>query len=131
MKLSLLMTIKAVLTLVFGISFVLIPAQLMSIYNIALDPAGMFVAQLLGASFIVIALMLWFARNSEESTALKAIVLAVFIGDSVGFVVALIGQLSGVGNDLGWSTVALYLVLALGFGYFQFIKPKTSLPASD
>jgi hypothetical protein len=29
----------------------------------------------------------------------------------------------GVENQLGWSTVAIYLLLAVGFGYFRFAKP--------
>jgi len=33
---------------------------------------------------------------------------------------------AGVANALGWSTVALYLLLALGFAYFQFMKPSTA-----
>ena len=33
-------------------------------------------------------------------------------------------QLKGVVNSLGWSTVAIYLLLAIGFAYFQFTKPS-------
>jgi len=33
-------------------------------------------------------------------------------------------QLKGVVNSLGWSTVAIYLLLALGFAYFHFAKPS-------
>ena len=62
------------------------------------------------------------ARNAEASQARKAIVLALSIGYGIGFIVALIGQLGGVVNTLGWLTVAIYLLLALGFGYFQFTK---------
>jgi hypothetical protein len=52
--------------------------------------------------------------------------LALFIADGVGFVLALVGQLGNVVNALGWLTVAIYLLLALGFGYFQFVKPTSS-----
>jgi hypothetical protein len=44
----------------------------------------------------------------------------------VGFVVILIGQLAGIPNTLGWSNVAIYLLLALGFGYVQFMQPRDS-----
>jgi hypothetical protein len=37
--------------------------------------------------------------------------------------VAVLGQVSGVVNALGWLTVAVYLFYALGYGYFQFVKP--------
>ena len=65
----------------------------------------------------------WEAANVAESVARRAIVLAIFVGESIGFVIALLGQLSGVMNVLGWVTVAVYLLLALGFGYFQFARP--------
>ncbi len=63
-----------------------------------------------------------FGGNTNDSTARRAIVLALFIGNAAGFVVALIGQINDVVGALGWSTVAIYLLLALGFGYFQFAK---------
>ncbi|MFC1819902.1 hypothetical protein ACFLZG_02300, partial [Thermodesulfobacteriota bacterium] len=68
----------------------------------------------------------WCARKAEESEGRRAIILALFISDAIGFIVALIGQLSGAVNALGWSTVIIYLLLALGFGYFQFMSKSTS-----
>jgi len=58
--------------------------------------------------------------------ALRAIVLAVVVGDLIGFIIALMTQLNGVINALGCGNVALYLLLAIGFGYFQFVKPAKS-----
>jgi len=52
--------------------------------------------------------------------------LLSLVGDAFGFIAALLGRLSGVLNALGWSTVALYLLLALGYGYFQSVKPSAS-----
>jgi hypothetical protein len=52
------------------------------------------------------------------------VVLANLAGDVVGFVVILLGQLAGVANALGWSNVAIYLLLALGFAYVQFMEPR-------
>ncbi len=84
-----------------------------------------YVAQLFGVSLVGFAFLTWLAKNATDSDARKAIVLALFVSDSVGFIVALIGQLEGVVNSLGWSTVAIYLLLALGFGYFQFARPAS------
>jgi hypothetical protein len=124
MKLSYLMAVKAVICFVFGIGFVLIAAPILSLYGVTLNPGGTMMTQLFGAAFILLSILLWFARNAPGSdVALRAIVLAVFVGDTIGFIVALLGQLSGLTNALGWVTVALYLLLALGFGYFQFVKP--------
>jgi hypothetical protein len=120
--------VAAIIAFAFGLSFVLIPAQLTSLYNIALNPGGIFIGQLFGAALIGFGVLNWFARGVKDSRALQAILLANLIGDGVGFVFALINQVTGGGgvNQLGWSTVAVYLLLTLGFAYFQFMKPSAS-----
>lgn len=123
MKLSTLMSINAVLAFVFGLAFVLVPTQTLSLYGPSPDATLKYVAQLLGAAFIGFGVLTWAARSMGESEARKAIVLSLFISEAVGFVIALVGQLGGVVNTLGWSTVAIYLLLAVGWGYFRFVKP--------
>ena len=126
MKLSTWLTIAAVVAVVFGLAFVLVTGPLLSFYGVTLDKAGTLVAQLFGAALIGFAVLNWFARGVTDREARQAIVLANLASDTVGFVMALIGQLAGVANALGWSTVAIYLLLALGFAYFQFMKPSTA-----
>ena len=122
MKLCTFMVITALVTLLFGLAFVFVAGPLLSLYGISPTPGGLIVARLFGASLIGFAVLTWYARNAEESEARRAIIFALFIGESIGFIVALISQLSGVVNALGWSTVIIYLFFALGFGYFQFAK---------
>ena len=122
-KLSLLMIIKALITLVFGVGFVLVPKAVWSLYGVTLDPAGAMMTQFVGATFLLLSIVLWLARNAPYSeVTLRAFVLAIVIGDTIGFIVALLAQLSGVLNALGWLNVALLLLLALGFGYIRFVK---------
>jgi len=118
------MVIKAIVCLVFGILLVLVPAILLSLYGITLGPGGIFMARLYGASLVGNLMLSWFARNAADSEARQAIVLDLFVYDAIGFVVALLAQLSGLMNPLGWSIVVIYLLLALGYGYFQFVKPS-------
>ncbi|MFC1819802.1 hypothetical protein ACFLZG_01790 [Thermodesulfobacteriota bacterium] len=124
MKLSTLMVITSIVALLFGLAFVFVAGTLMSFYGVSLSPGGLIVARLFGAALLGFAVLTWSARNAEESKARSAIILALFISDTIGFIVALIGQLSGVLNAFGWSTVIIYLLLALGFGYFQFINRR-------
>ena len=125
MSLSLLMTINAIVAAVFGIAFVVAPGQAASLYGVTADPQFRYLAQLFGSALVGFAVLTWVARNATASDARKAIVLALFVSNALGFVLALIGQLGGVMNTMGWSTVVIYLLLALGFGYFQFMKPST------
>ena len=129
MKLKTLMIINAIVAIVFGVVFVIIPSQVYSLYGPGIgDATGVlnYMGQLFGATLIGFGLLTWTARDAAESEARKAIVLALFVSDGIAFVVALIGQMNNVVNALGWSTVAIYFLLALGFGYFQIFKKDSS-----
>ncbi len=125
MKLGNFLVVKAIISLAFGIAFVLVPAAVMSLYGVTLDPAGILMARFVGACLIGIGLICWFDRSADRD-ALQGITLALFVGDTVGFIVALLGQLSGLMNALGWANVAIWLLLALGLGYFRFLKSSAS-----
>ena len=124
MKLKTLLIIKAIVCLCLGIPILLVPAFTYSIFGATLSAGGIFAAREYGASMIGNLMLTWFARNSQESDAKWAIVLALFVYDALGFVVTLIAILSGALNPLAWLIVALYLFLALGFGYFLLPKRK-------
>jgi len=122
MKLGNLLMAGAVVTLIFGLSLVLIPVALFSLYGITVTDAGIVLARLFGAAFLGFTVLNWSARNAADSEVLRGIVFANLLMDAVGFVVTLLGQLAGLANALGWSFVALYLLFALGFAYFQFMR---------
>lgn len=124
MKLSTMFIIYAIISSIFGLAFVIMPEISLAFYGINLSPGGISVVRLFGVALLEFALLSWFVRNAGESEARRAIILALCVGEVVGFIIALFGQLSGAVNVLGWSTVAIYLLLALGFGYFQFKKPS-------
>lgn len=118
MRLSSWMAAKAIIVVIFGIGFVIIPETLASIYGLTLDPAGALMARLFGTAFIFESVVLWLARNeSPTEPAVRAIMLAVIGSNAIGFVVTLVATLSGVWNMLGWLSVALYLVFGLAFAY--------------
>jgi hypothetical protein len=123
MKLNILMVLNAIVAGVFGIAFVLVPKWLVSQYGVTADAPLTYMAQLFGAALIALAVATWMARNATDSTARQAIIVGLATGNTVGFVVALIGQLGAVVNALGWLTVVIYFVLALGFAYFVVRGP--------
>jgi hypothetical protein len=126
MKLGTFMAIAAVIAFVFGLAFILIPAQTLAMYGETLDSTGQWVARYLGSAFIGIAVVSWFARNSAQNGAMRAIILGFFVLSITGLIVAVLDVIEGSGNAFIWVTVVIYLFMALGFGYFQFIKPASS-----
>jgi hypothetical protein len=126
MKLGTLLVVAAVIGAVYGIAFVVATGPLLSLFGITLDKAGTLVAQLFGGALIALAVVNWFARNVTDPEARQAVIFGNLAGDVVGFVVIHLGQLAGIANALGWSSVAIYLLLALGFAYVQFMQPRST-----
>jgi len=124
MKLKTLLIIKATVCLCFGITILLMPNFIYSIFGATLAAGGVFAAREYGASLIGNLMLAWFARNSQASDARWAIILALCVYDAIGVVVTLIAILAGALNLLAWLVVALYLFLAVGFGYFLLPQKK-------
>lgn len=114
---KILIIIMAIMSLVWGIGFILIPKFFWSLYGIALDSQGVYMSRQLGTLFFMLGLILWLAKGDPGSIALRAIVVGLFVGNILGFILCLIGQLTAEISPLGWVGVLSYLLLALGFGY--------------
>ena len=115
-------TIGAVVSIIFALGFIFMPAQLTGYYNVTLNEGGVFIAQLFGAALLGFGVLNWTGRQFSDVQAQQGVENANIAGDAVGFIFALLAQLGGVGgiNGLGWSTVLIYLLLALGFAYLRF-----------
>jgi hypothetical protein len=126
MKLKTVLIFNAIAALAFGIGFVLIPATVGGLYGIAQTPSVTFVGQLFGAELIGIGLICWLIRNIADTSFQRAIIISLLISDIVGAIVSVLGITSGVMNVVGWSSVAIYLLLVLGYGYFLSAKPGSA-----
>ena len=126
MKLSQLLILNAVVALVFGIAFLLFPGTVVALYGATPGPQINLVAQFFGVELVHIGLFAWLARNVADGLAQRAIILAFLLGDVIGLVISLVGTVSGVLNEVGWSSVVVYAVLALGYANLQFMKPRAS-----
>ncbi|MGA8864303.1 MAG: hypothetical protein WBM09_11900 [Gallionella sp.] len=124
MKLKSVLVFNAVAALVFGIGFVLIPAKVGGLYGITQTPDVTFVGQLFGVELVGIGLICWLIRNIADPGFQRAIIISLLISDIVGAIVSVLGITSGVMNAVGWSSVAIYLLLVFGYGYFLFAKPR-------
>jgi hypothetical protein len=122
MKLGTLISIHSILLFLFGLGFLLVPAWMLSVYGTSTNSTGLLTARVFGIGNIQLSIIMWTYRNDVGSKILKTLVLLLFLGNALAFVLALQAQISGVFNVLGWTNVALYLFFALGYGYFQLIK---------
>ena len=111
-------SIFAILSVLFGIGFVLAPDQVLINYGIESSPAIALMSRLFGGTLLAMAVILWSARDFHDQAAVRAVLIGSGVSDVVNLVVALLAVTSGTVNALGWSTVLIYLCGALGAGYF-------------
>lgn len=123
MKLSTLLVITAVVALIFGILFVLVPTTVLSIYGVTQGPAEALMSQYFGTSLIFAGLVAWLMRKVTDASAQRAVVIGFLITDVLGLIISLKGTLSETMNSVGWTVVIIYLLLAIGFASIQFKKP--------
>jgi hypothetical protein len=124
MKLKHLFMINLFIAVPIGLSCVLIPGWTIRLYGLIPDDGNIWVTRLVGGSILGYASLMWFGRRSGSYKTRRAIALALFIQDIVGFAGSLEIQLSGNINYLGWPlNVLTYGFFALGYGFFYFIKP--------
>jgi len=124
MKVSVFLKIKSFITIIFGLGLLILYPFLVPMYGMTLNPPLVMMTQFTGATFIGLGLICWFTSKAESSDFFKGILLSLFICDTAGFIVSLIAQLAEVTNLLGWTTVALWLLLAIGLGYYRFISKE-------
>jgi hypothetical protein len=89
-------------------------------YGAQADRYTIFMSRFFGVALINVGLLVWLARSITDALGRRAILLSGLIATTIGFLVALQGQLNGIINGLGWSTVIIYAAFAIGFAYFQF-----------
>ena len=123
MRLTLTMSVAAIGSLLFGLAFLLVPASLLALYGITLDPSSQWVARLFGSALLGYATILWLARKVPSGPALRAILIGAFVSSLTGLLVAILQLPLGSANALVWSTAVIYFLLSLGFGDFVLRVP--------
>ncbi len=123
MSLKNLFLAKAILSLIFGLSFIFFSALSMDFYGVMeLRAAGVLMGRLFGGALVGMAIIAWFAQSLGAGEGRSAIVNGFIVTDTLGFILTLLAVLDNVINAMGWISVIVYLILALGFIYFQYLQ---------
>jgi len=125
MRLSTLLLVAGLLALVFGLGFLLVPGMLLPLYGLQSDPDTVIMSRFFGVALVNLGAAIYLVREVQEPSAQRGLVVAGVLGSVAGLGVALAGQLSGVVNAMGWSTVVIYGALLLGYASFLRSRPST------
>ena len=122
------MTIATAVSVVTGVGGLLAPAQLASVFGVALDDVGLSQARLLGAAYIGYGVITWFGRETRDNAALRAITLGNLVGWSLGLIVGVVAIVSGLGTAQTWLLFALQVAFAAAWGYFAVAERHEVAP---
>lgn len=107
------MTIVAVLSLLFGVPLALAPDAMMSLYGLKGDMAARGLGRLYGVSLVGFAAIAWAVRALPAGPAARSLCGAFAVGNGLAALVGVYIQVNGVSNALGWTTPVLYGLLAV------------------
>ena len=120
MKLSTFAIIITILAVGFGLAFVFIPVKLMAVYGISLEGGGIIAARYFGVSNLFIGMIFWsYSSVSPAAKSWPKLLLYSLIYDIMQLIVTLMAVLNNESNSMGWTTVALFVLLAIGSAYFM------------
>lgn len=119
MKLSTFAIIVTVLAFGSGLALIFIPVKLMGHYGISLTGGGVLFARYFGAANIFLGMIFW-SYSGVASTAKSWPKLLRFslIYGVLQLAITVKAVLNGGTTTMGWATVALFALLAIGSGYF-------------
>ena len=122
MKQKTLFVIDSVVLLLIGLGYLFLPGPHIELYGATLQPPGVAIGRFYGASMLAIAWMMWKARGSESSETIDGLMQGNILFWILSAAIALLGQVQGTFNPMGWSTIVLSVFFAAWFTYQRYIK---------
>ena len=116
MDVSLLLAIQALIFLIVGLAFLLVPRQYVAPFEMRIDEGSVFFARLVGSAYLAIAALDWLSRE-DPATNMDAVILGNLIVNGLPLVVHLRAVMTGLHNRLGWGPVALIAALTVAWAY--------------
>jgi hypothetical protein len=123
MNLRNLYLVNTVVSLGFALGFLLMSPLLLGLFGMEYTADARTLGQLIAVELVVGGVITLLARDVSDAKALRAINTGNFAAGLIGTVIALLATLSGVMGWFGYVVTAVYLFIAVAFGYFQFMKP--------
>jgi hypothetical protein len=117
--------LHALLAALYAVGLIAVPVAIIGILSPhPLSPVATDITRLFGAALVLIAFIAWGASRLTDRAARRLIARALLIYTVLGLIIALVGQLAGHWGPLGWTNSLTYLLVAVGYSYFLFLRPE-------
>lgn len=113
--------VSSIIILLSGAASVIYPQIMFDMWGESSNQAGLIITQLSGALEIGLAVILWLSRDEKAGIPRRTIAIGGLITYALFTVIMLINVSTGMSLTV-WLNIGLYLLLALGFGYFVLTR---------
>jgi len=125
MKLSAFAIVVTILAFGFGLAFLIIPVKLAAFYGTTLDGGGIVMARYFGAANLFTGLIYWsYSSVSPAAKSWPKLLLYSIFYEVLQLVITLMAVLNKDSNSMGWTTVGLFALLAIGSLYYLGVCNK-------
>lgn len=115
--------VYAGVSLLFALGLLLMSNVMLGLFGMDLTRDAAVLCQLIGVELSAGGMVTLLARDVTDAQARSAINYANMAAGALGLIIALNATLTGVLGWFGWAVAAIYLLMTLGFAYFQFFAP--------
>ena len=110
------LTINAIVSVVFGLAFLLAPTAAGSVYGVPPVPPTSLALQFFGSALIAIAAVQWLGKDFRDWEAVRGVLIAGAVGDAIGGG-NLLGTFQGLLNGMAWTSTIVYVLFLIGAVY--------------
>lgn len=125
MNVSFWLKVNTIVLGLFGLGFLIAPSALGSSYAGGVNATTELALRYVGAAFLVLGIVSWFAAGAGGSSLQRWIVRAFALYAALGLVLDFTGMSSGVMTSMGYLNLAIDVIFLVAFGYFGFMRSET------
>ena len=111
------LTLAAIVAIIYGLGFLLIPATVVALYGGLVEPHVLLNARFFGAALLGLGVVEWLAKDFRDRDAVRGVLIGAAIGDALVGLVNVSGSIQGLLNALSWSSTILVILLLAGALY--------------
>jgi len=123
MSYKLLFVVNAIVVFALGLLLVVAPNVGLEQFRMDARATEVFLTRVVGAALASLGLVLFFAKDTDES-AQRFLSMAALAGVVLGLIVTLIGVAGGLVRANGWIAIVVEMLFALGYAFMIFLQPR-------
>lgn len=123
MSYKILFVLNALVALVFGIGYLIVPARFLGFFGTETTVPVQIVSRFFGSAMFALGLVLWFAKDITDAGVQTRFGYALLVSTVIGLILAIYGSTLVI-RENSWVPIVLYALFGLGYAFMIFLKPR-------